>query len=61
MKRELSLRKERGKVRFMVYSPSFWACYSKYPHHKYYMISMAVLATVAVGVSLALWCVLLFR
>lgn len=61
MKRELSLRKERGKVRFMVYSPNFWSCYSKFPQHKYYMISVAALATAAAGISLALWCVLIFR
>lgn len=61
MKRELSLRKERGKVRFMVYGPDFWSCYSKFPQNKYHMISSAALATAAVGISMVLWCILIFR
>lgn len=61
MREQLSLRRERGKVRFMVYSSDFWKCYSKYPQYRCYHSAWAIGSTLAFAAMTVLWIFVFFK
>lgn len=61
MREQLSLRRERGKLRFMVYSSDFWKYYSKYPQYSCYHFLLALGSTLAVVGMTILWLFLILK
>ena len=60
LKDQLNLRKERGKVKFMVYNGEFWTHYHGFGKYKKYHWLFALLTTLVAAGTNVMWYFIIF-